>query len=221
MGPLKQKIIYALERDFGKLFLATVVLGFTLGLGMVLGRWVWPRETAMLVKNCPQSLQEALHENDETYEKIKENIRLTYYSELLKAPEQVAPMAPPEETQEEEKAPPVLKEELAQEKPPSSDKIAKALVKVLGNETPETVKQVAKAGFVIQVASLPESKAANQLVATLKAKGVQAKIILAQVEGKGRMYRVRVYGFKTRDEAEAFAKKKLGPLSLKAMVVSE
>ena len=54
--------------------------------------------------------------------------------------------------------------------------------------------------WMVQVASLPQEKEADQMAATLRQKGYDARVIRAEVDNRLR-YRVRVGQLTTRNEA--------------------
>jgi cell division septation protein DedD len=96
-----------------------------------------------------------------------------------------------------------------------SDRLAAALNKVLGKSAPTAVKALVPqepghlqtstgSAFAVQVAAFPEEKSANKMVAELKAKGHPAQVVWSEIPGKGPIYRVRLHGFSTREDAEAY-----------------
>jgi cell division septation protein DedD len=120
----------------------------------------------------------------------------------------------PVQVAEKEEVMPEVKVPKVEEAKPSADRLAKALEKVLGKETPDLVASAAKvklptqtgSPFAVQVASLPDRKVAEQLVNRLSLKGYPARLVQADIPGRGLVYRVRVHGYKTRqlaDEARA------------------
>ena len=90
--------------------------------------------------------------------------------------------------------------------------MAEALAHVLGDETPSSVKKVVKealpsgtgSAFAIQLASFPNRDNATELVNRLQKKGHRAKLVQADIPEKGQVFRVRIHGFKTREEADAY-----------------
>ena len=61
--------------------------------------------------------------------------------------------------------------------------------------------------FIIQVASIKDSKQADKMTADLKTRGYQAYRVSAGIPGKGTWHRVRVAGFQTRAAGEAGLKR--------------
>jgi DedD protein len=55
--------------------------------------------------------------------------------------------------------------------------------------------------FTVQVASSRDEKDTERLADRLKAAGLDARVVAADIEGRGRWYRVRVGRYETRDEA--------------------
>lgn len=72
--------------------------------------------------------------------------------------------------------------------------------------------------LVIQVASVQDSKAAEQMVAKLQAQGMQAYVVTGEVAGKGTWYRVRVGNFATRAEATE-ALNRMAQTNIKGMIL--
>jgi cell division septation protein DedD len=61
-----------------------------------------------------------------------------------------------------------------------------------------------KGNLTIQVGSYKEQKEANERQSRLKASGIEATVVRAEVPGKGIWYRVRIGAFTTREEAASF-----------------
>ena len=141
-----------------------------------------------------------LEKRQARYEAIQKRLKLTYYDELSSLPRKNALADLPEA-----KAPKL------EEQKPSSDRLAKSLEKVLGGGTPESVSNAAqvdlpsKTGslFAIQVASLPDRKVAEELVNRLALKGYPVRLVQAEVPERGRVYRVRIHGYQSQEEADA------------------
>jgi len=58
--------------------------------------------------------------------------------------------------------------------------------------------------LTIQVASFNDQSQANDRAARLKSAGVDARVVRAEIPGKGTWYRVQIGGFNSRDEASRF-----------------
>jgi cell division septation protein DedD len=99
--------------------------------------------------------------------------------------------------------------------PTTAPTMASALAKI-AEPTKPVVTPASKAGYSIQVASMPLESTAKQVVAQLQQKGMKATIVTATIPGKGTVHRVRVSGFASRAAAEA-GRAKLG----QGMVVSD
>jgi cell division septation protein DedD len=178
-----------------------ILFGLMFGLGFWVGRVT---DFLPEVDKTTDSVQM----REKIFKDVQKRLELTYYSELIKKPEaQPVPESEPEPEPEPTQAPapePVSKS--------SPDKIAQALAKVLGSETPNSVKTVIKqtlpvatgSAYAVQVASLPNREAAQDLVKRLAGKGHAAKLVQAEIPGKGKVYRVRIHGFATRAEADAY-----------------
>jgi cell division protein FtsN len=72
--------------------------------------------------------------------------------------------------------------------------------------------------MVIQVASVQDIKAAEQMVAKLQAQGMQAYWVAGDVAGKGTWYRVRVGSFASKTEATE-ALNRLAQNNIKGMIL--
>lgn len=168
-----------------------IMLGLMFGLGFWVGR---------VTDVLPQINEQmgSVTQREKILKDIQKRLELTYYSELFKRPEEV----PEPETAH---VPDLVSKS-------SPDKIAQALVRVLGSETPDSVKTAIQdtlpvatgSAFAVQVASLPNREAAMDLVKRLEKKGHAAKLVQAEIPGKGKVYRVRIHGFTTRGEADNY-----------------
>jgi len=193
--------------------------GLLFGAGFLFGKFYTPDVPPQQVA-VRESLD--LDKRQAEYEKVQEKVKLSYYDHLTKEPRRAAfdsqphaalakPAAAAETSQVEqgtpETAPPPPK--VAEEKP-SSDRMAKALEKAMGNDTPDSISNSAKAqlpahtgsAFAVQVASLPDRKVAEELAKKLNLKGYDTRLVQADIPGRGVVYRVRIHGFDTRPEAE-------------------
>lgn len=82
------------------------------------------------------------------------------------------------------------------------DKV-KATKSATESKTGSSINKTKKGKFLtIQVASLKDPKAADEMVAKLKKKGYAAYRTTAYISGKGIWFRVRIGNFKNRDEAK-------------------
>lgn len=174
-----------------------ILLGLMFGLGFWVGRVT---DILPEIDKTTDSVQM----REKLLKDVQKRLELTYYSELIKKPEVALEPEPEPEPTQTPAPEPVSKS--------SPDKIAQALAKVLGNETPDAVKTVIKqtlpvatgSAFAVQVASLPNREAAQDLVKRLAQKGHAAKLVQAEIPGKGKVYRVRIHGFATRQEADVY-----------------
>jgi len=96
--------------------------------------------------------------------------------------------------------------------PLSPDRITKSLAKVLGEGAPvpvqkqlaETLPRSTGSPFAIQVASFSTRSQAQVRASALKKKGYDARVVLGESIGKKQLYRIRLHGFQTVDDAERF-----------------
>jgi cell division septation protein DedD len=80
---------------------------------------------------------------------------------------------------------------------PDPRKLDEAFARVAGNTTPTTSTK----RYAIQLASVPNADDARAVVEAWKKKGVKAAIVPAEVAGKGTMYRVRISGLASKEDA--------------------
>ena len=69
---------------------------------------------------------------------------------------------------------------------------------------PVQVPNVAKGNWTIQVASFNDQAQANDRAARLKSAGVDARVVRAEIPGKGTWYRVYLGSAGTREEAISY-----------------
>ncbi len=60
--------------------------------------------------------------------------------------------------------------------------------------------------LTLQVGSFPDAAEANKRVEHLKAKGITARVVMAQLPGRGTWHRVQIGRFVTREEADRYGK---------------
>lgn len=58
--------------------------------------------------------------------------------------------------------------------------------------------------FTVQVAALPNRKEAEELVGKLRERGLPARIMEAEIQGRGTFYRIRIGRFGSREEANRY-----------------
>lgn len=141
-------------------------------------------------------------------------------------PPPAAPEAPPpaaESDDDDDDTPGPAEDEEMIAAPPKAEteedrtRVARTIAKVLGGEAPsapavvEQAKALTppadKATFAVQIASTPSEEGAMALAERLRGQGHAASVVKAEIEGKGAMYRVRVGGFSSRDDASAYRAK--------------
>jgi cell division protein FtsN len=76
----------------------------------------------------------------------------------------------------------------------------------------KTEAQVGTGRFEIQAAAYREKQQAEQLVKTLKAFGFSPHVVMKDLPGKGRWFRVIVGGFESRERAKEIAEKMAGKI---------
>jgi photosystem II stability/assembly factor-like uncharacterized protein len=75
-------------------------------------------------------------------------------------------------------------------------------------------------GVTIQIASAPSEAEARSTVADLRAKGIEAYWVKAEVPGVGTRYRVRIGRFKNRTEAKVVADRHLASGAIKEFIIT-
>lgn len=202
-----------LENQYGKLVLLAMVLGFSFGIGFILGGSDKPFQVRKL--EAEETFQK-LHEKEKNFEEIRKQIKLTYYKELLKRPK----TKPTENAKSDIEAVLQTESESNQDQnsvkmvnPPSTKRLAEAIANVLGTDTPESVHEVIKktlpsstgSAYAVQIASFPNREQAERLLKEMLTKGFDnVRLLQAEIPGRGVVYRVRLHGFQTREEAENY-----------------
>lgn len=104
-------------------------------------------------------------------------------------------------------------------KVPDPARVQRSIAKVLGSApvAEAAPKAAANGVFALQVASTPQRDAAEQLAQKLKGQGHAARVVTAELDGKGTVYRVRVGAFADRAQADAYK----GKLAMPAFVIGE
>ena len=208
---LKIRIFFweMLDWRFGRLAAATAVLGLVFGFGFLLGTLSAPANIKAVYQ---QDALSELTQKEEKYAQVQNQVKLTYYKELLQSPK----TEPAEQANEPEIEPPALKPNtLTNNNQPSSKRMAEALAHVLGTDTPESVNEAIQqalptstgSAFAIQIASLPSKEAAESMRQQMQKKGHNARLVQAEIAGKKTVYRLRIHGFKTREDAENYLQK--------------
>jgi cell division septation protein DedD len=193
-----------------------IAAGLIFGMGFLFGKFTSPK-----AQNVAVSEADDLDERQAQYEKMQDKLKLSYYKDLSKEPRKAAFDTQPAKEDAAAKAPieapKPIEADIASLPPPkmpdekpSSDRIAKALEKALGKETPDSVTSSAKAQlpnrtsspFAVQVASLPDRKVAEELANKLNLKGYDTRLVQADIPGRGTVYRVRIHGYASRAEAD-------------------
>ncbi len=192
-----------------KNILITLGIGSAIGLMFVIGRLTAP---AAIVLKEPTPTQKI-----EKLKAVQDQLKYSYYSELLRKPaneiHEVPEETPGQTTKVAEANTPAP---ITSDNKASPDRMAKALANVLGNETPASVQTAIKdalpsgtgSKYAIQVASLPDRIKAEAMVLGLKKKGHQARLVQANLPGKGSVFRVRIHGFESREAADKYREDK-------------
>jgi cell division septation protein DedD len=80
-------------------------------------------------------------------------------------------------------------------KPGDPRRLDAAFARVMGKATPSKTK------YAVQLASVPQPEKAKEIAEAWRKKGAKADVVTAELAGKGTVYRVRVTGFASRDDA--------------------
>ncbi len=141
---------------------------------------------------------------------------LTFHEALTVSEEARSPAAPEESLQEVDKPPtPVGEAEIAESgeaskeataEPPKTDEVDTRDIAITAEfsgarDATESDRMRGEAAFTIQVASLQDEADARRLVERLRGAGWTARVVEADIDGRGRWYRVQAGSFDTRDEA--------------------
>ena len=187
-------------------------------LGIMVGRGMAPvnLETGKLEKELADLKAKMLRQEQEKVDaqaagKAGEKPELEFY-EALKNPGKATPFKPvkplvpapapkpPDDPKPVPEAKPV--EPPAAAKPSPKTTAPVAVPKPALASTPKMAAATERGHFSVQVASVQESRGAEQLVEQLRKKGYQAYQIRSEVAGKGVWYRIRVGAFGDRGAAE-------------------
>jgi cell division septation protein DedD len=219
---LKIQIFFGemLEMHYARLAAATAMLGLVFGLGFLLGSLYAP---GPLKRVTPKDALSELAQKEEKYTQVQNQVKLTYYAELLQRPKtepaEQANFVPEASTalvlESEPELPALKPNALTNNNQPSSKRMAEALVHVLGNDTPGSVHEAIQqalptstgSAFAIQIASLPSKETAEILRIQMQKKGYDARLVQAEIAGKKIVYRLRIHGFNTRKDAEDYLQK--------------
>lgn len=211
--------------------------------GVIFGCGYWYAKLTTAATLTPSNISTidvaSIAHKQEQYRKIQDRIKLDYHQVLSSEPRrdsiaqanagkssslpQSSPQTAADDSLPEPQSPKL------EERKPSSDRLAKALETVLGQETPETVSSTAASTlptatgspFAVQVASFPDRKAAEEFANRLSSKGYPARLVQAEVSDRGTVYRVRIHGYQTKDEAEEARIKLAEHEKLEAITVSQ
>lgn len=209
-------ILESVQTSFARKIMFACVFGLIFGVG-----WLWGHLKQPL-RNVKQTTGlDALEQKSERYGQLAEQLNLTFYHALQEPPPQVV-VAPSESAPIENAEKPVEELEKITERdlhekaenpkapsPQSRERLAQALSKVLGKDAPSAVKETAKKAlpigtgspYAVQVASFPDRDAAQSMVERLQKKGYPVQIVRGEVSGRG-VFRVRLHGFSSRQDAE-------------------
>jgi cell division protein FtsN len=188
-------------------YVKVMKLGLVAGLFFGAG-FLYAKASGSSVTTQVISQADDLKARQAQYEQIQSKLKLSYYNELSKEPRRASFDPEPKTQTAVINDPPAPKVE---EQKASSAHLANALSNVLGQATPDSVASTAKADlpsvtgsrFAVQVASLPDRKAAEELANRLSLKGYDARLVQADITGRGTVYRVRIHGYDNREEADS------------------
>jgi cell division septation protein DedD len=137
----------------------------------------------------------------------------------VEAPASQAPKAEPQPLPEPLKAeaptpppPPDETEKAAPKPPPPPDEVEKATAAAARDEDAPAPKAAeppkpARPQYTLQVKAVQDKAEADAFIAELRKAGFEPQMILADLPGKGRWYRIRVGRFADMDEAREFQRK--------------
>ena len=152
----------------------------------------------------------------ELKDRIRRMIEEAQKPEQRRMPEVVGINRRPKKKPEENKAPEKASEEVALveegAKEPSEDK-------PIADTGVIRVKSPSNARYSVQVGSYPQMSEAAQAVERWKKKGYPAFMMIADIPDRGRWYRVRLGGFKSREDAMHYLKELQARESVEALVV--
>jgi len=190
---MKSLLVYCLKERFARSVFICAMVGFAFGGGYVVALVAQPH---IAKAKCEQKSEDVLSRTDRLEKEFasKKDVKWSYYDALIKDGAPKGSSSGPAISQR-------------------SPHIAERLAKVLGDEAPESIKPSPEGNiptttgspFAIQVASLPDLTAAQNLASRLKAKGYNATLVQAEVAQKGKVFRVRLHGFQSREEADQAA----------------
>jgi cell division septation protein DedD len=152
--------------------------------------------------------------------KAAEEIDLTYYNTLTSpkgaAKEQnisekktitaVPQPAEQPETNEEKSASPELDPDVQKNQQKTASEEPKDEIETKISEA-ESVTSSSGIKYSVQAASLKEKVKATQMIKKISALGLQPQIVETTVSGKGKWYRIIVYGFTSKQQAQTAAEK--------------
>lgn len=85
---------------------------------------------------------------------------------------------------------------------------------------PPAVKTPSGGNLTIQIGSFNDQGQANARAAKLKDAGAEARVVKAEIPGKGTWYRVQVGGFKSREEAQSYGNQLRGKGAVQDFIVT-
>ncbi len=143
----------------------------------------------------------------DTYDKPsdKSDVDLTFYDTLGgKKPE--PGITPPVESVAKQPVAEPVKEQLKEQpiKPVKKEETEKSKVAGKKEDAEKPKSEIRKGDFVVQVVSMKDEKKAREISQRLKDGGYRSEVDATEIDGK-KMYRVRIPGFASRDEANKAA----------------
>lgn len=205
---LQQLILKWLDFHLGKLVLLSAALGLMAGIFFVIGIVKVTRKSSDKEVNLTEAQVETNGVN------VEDRLpKLTYYSELLESPKlnaagDLAQGKPPSHQDAL-----VEVDDVMGKNTPNSAHLVDTIDKVLHDETPENVEKMIAdtlpsstgSAYAIQIASFPQRNSAENYLQDLTKKGfANLRLVQGQVAGRGIVYRVRIHGFTSREEAEKY-----------------
>jgi DedD protein len=230
MARLNEPIVFHLEQRHVAGVLAgallTLVLTFSLGVGF--GRQLAASASIVaaptLLAEDAKAAANAAPPVQDTGFKFYADLKSDVKTAVARTPPPVH--APVEKAAVAEQKPAPVVEAPKPSDPPSAVKSVEAaetqVEAAAAAPSPVAAKSEAPAAgaWSLQYSSVPRRAEADKFVASMKSKGVTARVVPADIPGKGRYYRIRVGAFASREEAQRQSASLEPIVKLKGQVVS-
>lgn len=183
-------------------------VGLAFSVGYLVGQF--GESKTVVLESRPTTLAE-LDEQVASFENAFKHHKLKYYDVLHKKPQlpKVAKAQEKEPVAETLVEPKKMQAKAIPEQVASEDVLAQALSKVLGSSAPTPVAEKSKkilpqttgSAFAIQLASFKTRPQADMLAEKMSSKGHKASVVWGELDDKTLVYRVRIHGFNSKDNA--------------------